>query len=123
MKLALVTAIAACTSPPPATYGTPLACDMPVSAICPGPDCLTLDGELHDANNCGGPASGSIECDDGWTIISAGDMFAWDIYFKDGTFYGYIIHDHAQPARCTYGPETFAPPSCTGTITKLPVCP
>ncbi len=89
----------------------------------PGADCPTLDGELHDTSNCGGPASGYVECDGGWTIITAGDMTAWDIYFKDGAFYGYIVHDHTAPAHCTYGPDSFAPPSCMATIMKLPVCP
>jgi hypothetical protein len=122
MKLALLL-VAACTSAPPATYGTPVACDLPVSAVCPGADCLTLDGELHNTANCGGPTSGYTECDGGWTIITAGDMYAWDIYFKDGAFYGYIVHDHTAPPHCTVGPDSFAPPSCMGATMKLPVCP
>jgi len=113
--------LASCTSAPPPTYGTPIACDTPVSAICPGPDCLTLDGEVHDTANCDGVNSGYTECGGGWTIIHAGDMVAWDIYFKDGAFYAYIHDDHNH-VTCPYGPASFAPPWCTGETMKLPVC-
>jgi hypothetical protein len=120
MKSALAVLLVACTTP--VTYGPPMTCSDPVSSECPGADCPTLDGELHDTANCAGPASSYVECD-GWTIISTGDMVAWDIYFKDATFVAWITYDHTLP-QCTLGPASFAPPACEqAQAMKLPACP
>jgi hypothetical protein len=80
-----------------------------------------VDEALHDPANCFG-YSGYVECDE-WTIISAGDMNAWQLDFRDG---GFVAQLYWVGGRwdCFTGPAQFPLPSCPGeTSMKLPVCP
>jgi hypothetical protein len=107
---------AACSSP---TFGPPVTCDEPISSVCSGSACQTVDEAINDDTSCDAGGDGYAQCG-GWTIVYAGDMEPYELFFFDGTLVA-SLHDSGSNVECS-GPSSFSPPSCPDDFMLPPNC-